>query len=70
MGGLLQAGGVRLEVVDDDKVYVELFVMTDPDVNMLDVGRKIRSEVTRALREMVGVDVQAVDVHIEDVSFA
>lgn len=70
MGRLLQAGGVRLEMVDSDKVYVEIFAMTDPDVNMLHVGREIRAEVTRALQEMVGVDVQAVDVHIEDVSFA
>jgi len=60
---------VRVEVVDD-RVYVEIYVMTDPDVNMLSVGRKIRAEVTRALEDMVGVDVQAVDVHIEDVVFA
>jgi uncharacterized alkaline shock family protein YloU len=69
MGRLLQASGVRVEVVDD-QVYVEIYVMTDPDVNMLSVGRKIRAEVTRALEDMVGVDVQAVDVHIEDVVFA
>ncbi len=69
MGRLLQASGVRVEVVDD-QVYVEIYVMTDPDVNMLSVGRKIRAEVTRALEDMVGVNVQAVDVHIEDVVFA
>jgi uncharacterized alkaline shock family protein YloU len=69
MGRFLQASGVRIDVVDD-KVYVEIYVMTDPEANMLTVGRKIRAEVTRALQEMVGVDVQAVDVHIEDVAFA
>jgi len=69
MGRLLQTSGVKVDVVDD-KVYVEIYVMTDPDANMLAVGRKIRAEVTRALEEMVGVDVQAVDVHIEDVAFA
>jgi uncharacterized alkaline shock family protein YloU len=35
---------------------------------MLTVGRKIRAEITRALQDMVGVDVAAVDVHIEDVA--
>lgn len=69
MGRLLQASGVKLDVVDD-QVFVEVFVMTDPDVNMLSVGRKIRAEVTRALQDMVGVEVGAVNVHIEDVAFA
>ena len=69
MGRLLQASGVRVKVVDQ-KVYVEIYVMTDPDVNMLAVGRKIRAEVTRALQDMVGVQVGAVDVHIEDVALA
>ena len=70
MGRLLQASGVRIEIVDHNRVHVEIFVMTDPDANMLSVGRKIRAEVTRALQDMVGVDVQAVDVHIEDVAYA
>jgi uncharacterized alkaline shock family protein YloU len=70
MGRLLQASGVKVEVVDDNKVHVEIYVMTNPDANMLSVGRKIRAEVTRALQDMVGVEVHAVDVHIEDVAFA
>jgi uncharacterized alkaline shock family protein YloU len=67
MGRLLPSDGVKVETVDG-KVYVKVYVVTDPDVNMLAVGRKIREEITRALQEMVGVEVQAVDVHIEDVA--
>jgi uncharacterized alkaline shock family protein YloU len=66
---LLQASGVQVEVIDN-QVYVKIYVMTEPEANMLSVGRKIRAEVTRALQDMVGVDVMAVDVHIEDVAFA
>ncbi len=69
MGRLLQASGVKVEVVEDNQVYVEIYLMTDSDANMLSVGRKVRAEVTRALQDMVGVEVQAVDVHIEDVAF-
>lgn len=69
MGRLLQTGGVKVDVVDD-KVSVAVYVMTEPDANMLRVGRKIREEVTRALQDMVGVEVETVDVHIEDVAFA
>lgn len=67
VGRLLQSDGVKIKVVDE-KVYVKIYVMTDPGANMLGVGRKIRAEVTRALEDMVGVDVEAVDVHIEDVA--
>jgi uncharacterized alkaline shock family protein YloU len=69
VGRFLQGSGVQIDIVDD-QVYVKVYVMTEPDVNMLSVGRKIRAEVTRALQDMVGVDVGAVDVHIEDVAFA
>ncbi len=69
MGRLLQSSGVKVDVTENG-VYVEIFAMTNPDANMLRVGRKIREEVTRALQDMVGVDVEAVDVHIEDVALA
>jgi len=65
---LLQSDGVKIEVVDD-RVYVKVYLIADPGSNMLTVGRKVRAEVTRALEDMVGVEVEAVDVHIEDVAF-
>lgn len=68
VGRLLQGDGVKVEVIDD-KVYVKVYLVADPGVNMLSVGRKVRAEVTRALEDMVGVEVEAVDVHIEDVAF-
>jgi uncharacterized alkaline shock family protein YloU len=67
VGRLLPNDGVKVKTIQN-KVYVKVFVITDPGVNMLAVGRKIRAEVTRALQEMVGVEVEAVDVHIEDVA--
>jgi uncharacterized alkaline shock family protein YloU len=67
VGRLLPSDGVKVETVDD-KAYVKVYVMTEPGVNLLAVGRKIRAEITRALQEMVGVEVHAVDVHIEDVT--
>lgn len=68
MGSGLQSAGVGIKVVED-RVYVRLAVVTEPDANMLSVGRQIQREVTRALQDMIGVEVQAVDVHIEDVAF-
>jgi uncharacterized alkaline shock family protein YloU len=37
---------------------------------MLSVGRHIQSEVTRAIQDMVGMEVECVDVYIEDVASA
>lgn len=68
MARILQGDGVKIEV-HDDRVYVKIYVVADPAASLLVVGRKVRTEVTRALEDMVGVEVEAVDVHIEDVAF-
>jgi uncharacterized alkaline shock family protein YloU len=66
---LLRHDGVKLEVVGDS-VRAALYVVTEPDVNMLSVGRQIQAEVTRAIQDMVGMEVRSVDVHIEDVVYS
>jgi len=68
MQRLVGADGIKVEVVGNS-VRVELYVVTEPDVNMLNVGRQIQAEVARAIQDMVGMEVQSVDVHIEDVSY-
>jgi uncharacterized alkaline shock family protein YloU len=61
--------GVRIKV-EDTKVTVDLYIIVDQNVNMLRLGRELQSEVTRAIEEMVGMDVRSVNVHIEDVYYA
>jgi uncharacterized alkaline shock family protein YloU len=61
--------GVQVQV-DGNQVTVDLYVVVEHDVNMLQLARSIQSEVTRAVVEMVGMSVRAVDVHIEDVHYA
>jgi len=67
MGRLLRHDGVKIEIIGNS-VRVRLYVVTEPDVNMLNVGRQIQAEVTRAIQNMIGMEVQSVDVHIEDVA--
>jgi uncharacterized alkaline shock family protein YloU len=64
---LLRHDGVEIEVTGN-RVYVRLYVVTEPQANMLNVGRQIQAEVTRAIRDMVGMEVASVDVYIEDVA--
>lgn len=66
---LLRQDGVEIEVVGNG-VRVELYVVTEPHVNMLAVGRQIQAEVTRAIQDMVGMEVDSVAVHIEDVAYS
>jgi len=58
--------GVRMEV-DGDMVSVDVHVIVRSEVNMLKLGRAIQSEVARAISEMVGMGVERVNVHIENV---
>jgi uncharacterized alkaline shock family protein YloU len=61
--------GVQIKV-EGDQVVVDLYVIVEHDVNMLQLGRAIQQQVTRAIEEMVGMEVRAVNVHIEDVFYA
>lgn len=65
----LRHDGVKLEI-SGNSVRVELHVVTEPDINMLGVGRQIQAEVTRAIQDIVGMEVQSIDVHIEDVAYS
>ena len=66
---LLGRDGVKIDV-DGDVVSVELYVVTDTNVNMLSIGRQVQAEVTRAIQDIVGLRVGSVNVHIEDVAVA
>ena len=60
--------GTRV-VVADHTVIVDLYVIVHSGMSMLQVGRAVQAEVTRAIEEMVGMPVREVNVHIEDVQF-
>lgn len=66
MQRLLRHDGVKIQVVENN-VRVKLYVVAEPRINMLSVGRQIQVEVTRAIQDMVGMEVKSVDVYIEDV---
>ncbi len=58
--------GVRVDLVDD-AVVIDIYVMAEPDANMLTLGREIQARVTRAVHDMVSMPVQAVNVFIRDI---
>ena len=60
--------GVRIEV-DEDAVSVDLYLILARNTNVREVSRKVQAEVGRAIEDMVGMQVQRIDVHIEDIDY-
>ena len=51
------------------KVWADLHVIAGPDMSLLRLGRAIQYEVSRAVQNMIGMPIDAVNVHIEDVVY-
>ncbi len=60
--------GVYIEV-QDDAVFADLYVVLCNGFNIRDVSQNIQREVTRAISEMVGMQVGRVNIHVEDIDF-
>ncbi len=59
--------GIRVEI-EDNNVSVDLYVIVTPDVQMLPLGQSLQREIIRAIQDVVGMPVNQVNVHIEDVA--
>ena len=60
--------GVFIQV-QDDIVYVDLYVILESETNIREVSRNIQREVSRAISDMVGMQVGRINVHIEDIDY-
>ncbi len=61
--------GVRI-TVHDQTVRADLHLVVIPGSNMREIGQRVQHEVARAIEQMVGMNVEAVNVHIHDVAFS
>jgi uncharacterized alkaline shock family protein YloU len=59
--------GIRI-LVEDDIVYMDLYIIVEPSVNLLKLGRQIQHDVTRAVNDMLGMHVGEVNIHVQDVA--
>jgi uncharacterized alkaline shock family protein YloU len=67
--GKTTSEGVRIEVVDDT-VSVDVFIVVAGDTNIYELGLQVQARVARAIKDMVGMPVLAVNVHVEDAEVA
>ena len=61
--------GVQM-TIEDDIVYIELYLVLKNDVNVREVSRNVQQQVARSISEMVGMEVGHVNIHIEDIDYA
>ena len=60
--------GVQM-TIEDGIVYIDLYIVLKKDFNIREVSRNIQIQVTRAISEMVGMEVGHVNIHIEDIEY-
>jgi uncharacterized alkaline shock family protein YloU len=63
------AEGVRVEVFDDNSASVEVHVIADPSASLPLLGQELQTEIVRAVEHMVGMNLRAVNVFIDEVEF-
>ena len=63
------AEGLRVEVFDDNSATVEVHVIADSNASLSTLGKELQTEIARAVEDMVGMEMRAVNVFIDEVEF-
>ena len=61
--------GVKVQI-RDGMVFVDIYTILMSGRNVREVSREIQSRVSRAISEMVGMEVGGVNIHIVDIDFS
>ncbi|MBI4791097.1 MAG: Asp23/Gls24 family envelope stress response protein [Chloroflexi bacterium] len=61
------AEGIRLQI-EDSAVSIDLFIVAEPEAQMLQLGQTLQREISRAIHDLVGMPVKEINVRIEDVA--
>lgn len=59
--------GVEVNVADN-QVTVDVYMIARRDVDLLQMGRSLQSQIVRAIQDIVGMEVLEVNIHIEDIA--
>lgn len=61
--------GVKLKI-SDGFVNADVYVVLKPDFNTIEVCKKLQKRIARAVKEMAGMNVGCVNIHVEDFEYA
>ena len=59
--------GVEVGVIGDE-VLADVYLIARRGTDLLQMGRHLQREVTRAIQDIVGMNVREVNVHTEDIA--
>ena len=59
--------GIELEI-QDHTVSIELYIVAEPDTQMLTLGQTLQREISCTIQDVVGMPVKEINVHIEDIA--
>lgn len=59
--------GIEIQI-EDNAVTIDLYIVAEPDTQMLPLGQTLQREIARAIQDVVGMPVKEINVHIEDVA--
>ncbi len=60
--------GVALNY-SENGAHFDIYVIMKPQVNIMETSRKIQKAIMEAVDMMVGIEVNAVNIHVEDVVY-
>jgi uncharacterized alkaline shock family protein YloU len=61
------AEGVQVSVAEG-QVTVDVYLVSRRGFDLLQMGRSLQKDVTRAIQDIVGMQVREVNVHVEDIA--
>lgn len=64
--GSRSASGVDIQV-EDGAVTIDVYVIALPNTQLLPLGQSLQREIHRAISDVVGMPVRAVNIHFADV---
>lgn len=64
--GNRSASGVDVDV-EDGAVTIRVYIVAMPNTQLLPLGKTLQKEIHRAISDVVGMPVRAVNVHFADV---
>jgi len=60
--------GIHIDV-ENNAVFSDLYLVLSNDVDLYKTSRIIQEKVSRAITEMVGMEVGKINIHIEDIDY-
>ena len=58
--------GLKIEI-NDSKLFIDLYIVTELEENVRLVSETVQTNVSRAIYDIVGMEVANINVHITDV---